>query len=268
MMIGSMSLNHYGMGQMSVMGRRFPAQGMPEPRTQNADMDSRSNPAAVFNKIDQDGSGGLDQTEFQTLAGKINEATGQKVDADELFATYDTDGDGVLSEDETQTALKANRPGGPPPGDMMGPMVGMKGMPPDAEPDLSQIFSDADEDGDGTLGESEVQDLADMISQVTEQDMDAAELFTEFDADDDGVLDKDETIAALEANRPDGPPSQEGVTFESVNFGMMVSSGIERYLQIARMGMESNRSNGLFSMSDANRNGYSNARFNSVNTWS
>jgi Ca2+-binding EF-hand superfamily protein len=231
-------------------------------------MDGRPDPAAMFNKVDQDGSGGLDQTEFQTLAGKISEATGQEVDVDELFATYDTDGDGALSEEETHTAMKANRPAGPPPGGMMGPMGDMRAMPPGAAPDLSQIFSDADQDGDGTLDESEVQGLADMISQVTEQDIDAAELLAEFDEDGDGVLDEEETIAALEANRPEGPPPQEEMTFGSDGFGTTVSSGIERYMQVARLGMEQHQSNDLFSMSNANGNGYSGGWLNSVNTWS
>ncbi|MGD9006554.1 MAG: EF-hand domain-containing protein [Desulfobacteraceae bacterium] len=270
MMIGSMGSNQYSMGQMSAMGIRFSAQGMPGPTPQGPAMGGRPDPAEMFNKVDQDGSGGLDQTEFQTLAGKISEATGQEVDVNELFATYDTDGDGALSEDETHTAMEANRPAGPPPGGMMGPMGGMGAMRPGAAPDLSQIFSDADQDGDGSLDESEVQGVADMISQVTEQDIDAAELLAEFDEDGDGVLDEEETIAALEANRPEGPPPQEGMTFGSDGSGTTVSSGIERYMQVAGLGMEQSRSNDLFSMSgtNGNGNGYSGGWFNSVNTWS
>jgi Ca2+-binding EF-hand superfamily protein len=53
--------------------------------------------AAIFSKVDQDGSGGLDPSEFQTLAGRISEATGREVDVEELLATYDGDGDGVLN---------------------------------------------------------------------------------------------------------------------------------------------------------------------------
>lgn len=174
MMIGSMGSNNYGMGQMSAMGSRFPTQGMPGPIPQGPAVGGHPDPAAIFNKVDQDGSGGLDQTEFQTLAGKISEATGREVDVEELFATYDGNGDGVLNEEETQAAMEANRPAGPPPGGgMMGPMGGLGGMPPGPAPDLSQIFNDADEDESGALGENEVQGLADMISQVAEQDIDS-----------------------------------------------------------------------------------------------
>lgn len=176
MMIGSMDSNNYGMGQMSAMVNRFPTQGVPGPMPQGPDMGGGPDPAAIFNKVDQDGSGGLDQIEFQTLAGKISAATGQEVDVEELFATCDTDGDGVLDEEET--------------------------------------------------------------------------------------------IAALEANRPEGPPPQEGMTFEAEGSGTAVSSGIERYLQVARLGMAQNRSNQLFSISGANGNADSCGRFNSVNTWS
>jgi Ca2+-binding EF-hand superfamily protein len=268
MMIGSMGTNQYAMGQMSAMGSRFSAQRMDEPTPQGAAMNNRPDPAAMFNTVDQDSSGGLDQTEFTTLVAKISEATGQEVDADELFATYDADGDGLLGKEEIQTAMEANRSAGPPPGGMMKPMAAMGTMPPGGAPDLSQIFSEADQDEDGTLDESEVQGLADMISHVTEQVIDAADLLAEFDEDGDGVLNEDETIAALKANRPEGPPSQEDLAIKSGGTGTPVSPGIERYLEVARLGMEQQRSSDLFSILGNSDNGSLGAGFNTVNTWS
>jgi hypothetical protein len=176
MMIASMGSNQYAMGQMSAMGNRFSTRQIPGPMPQGAAPNNRPDPAAMVNKADRDGSGGLDQVEFQTLAAKISEATGQQVDVDELFATYDADGDGVLG--------------------------------------------------------------------------------------------KDETIAALEANPPEGPPPQKEMAIESGGSGTTVSFGIERYLQIARLGMEQQRSSDLFSISSDSGNGYSGGWFNSVNTWS
>lgn len=271
MTIGSIGANNFYMGQMSAMMGRSPARAMSGPMPQDAAMGGPPDPAAVFNKVDQDGSGGLDQTEFQTLAGKISEATGEEVDVEELFATYDADGDGVLSEEETQTAMEANRPQGPPPGGMMGPMGGMGGMggmPGGSGPDFSQIFGNTDEDGNGTLDESEVERMAEMISQATDQEVDAAELLAAFDADEDGVLNEEEATAALEANRPDGPPPQESMRSEAAGSMPAFPPGFERYLQAAALGMEQNQTNNLFSMDSTNGNGYAGGWFNSVNTWS
>ena len=80
-------------------------------------------PVEIFNKVDEDDSGGLDQTEFQDLADKISKATGEEMDTEALLATYDTDEDGVLSEEEAIAALEANRPEGPPPPGGMPPQV-------------------------------------------------------------------------------------------------------------------------------------------------
>ncbi len=115
MTISSIGSSIYYMGQMSATWSRSASAGMSGRMAQNTAMGDRPNPAEMFSKVDQDSSGGLDQTEFQTLADKISEATGEKVDVEALFATYDADGDGLLSEDETRAAMKANRPEGPPP---------------------------------------------------------------------------------------------------------------------------------------------------------
>lgn len=259
MMISSMGSNNYNMGQMSAMGSRSPTQGEAT--------GSRPDPAAIFNKVDEDSSGGLDQTEFQTLAGKISEATGEEVDVEELFATYDADEDGVLNEEETQTAMEANRPAGPPPGGPP-PGGGMGGMSGGAPPDLAQIFSDADEDESGALDESEVQDLAEMISQATEEEVDAADLIAAFDEDEDGVLNEEETTAALEANRPEGPPPQAGMQSEAAGSSSL-PPGFERYLEAAALGTEQNQTSNWFSsMGGDTTSGNASAVFNSVNTWS
>lgn len=84
-------------------------------------MSSRQSPEEMFGKVDTDDSGGLDQTEFQTLADMISEVSGEEVDAEELIASYDENGDGVLSEEETMAALEENRPEGSPPPEAMRP---------------------------------------------------------------------------------------------------------------------------------------------------
>lgn len=210
MNISSVGSSMYQMGQMSGMGRR-------------------PDPSEKFAEVDTDGSGGLDQTEFQTLADKISEATGEEVDIEELFATYDEDGDGALSESQTHAAMEANRPQGPPsppPGGMMG----------GAPPDLSQLISDADEDEDGTLDETEVQTLADFINQATSEEIDAAELLAAHDEDEDGVLSEVEAQAALEANRPEGPPLLNQPSAQAGGVSQTVMAGIENYMKMAALG--------------------------------
>jgi Ca2+-binding EF-hand superfamily protein len=186
MMIGGVGAGNYYQMQQTTGSRNVGGGSPPDP-------------SEIFDKVDINGSGGLDQEEFQTLADKISEVTGEEVDVVEIFSTYDEDGDGVLSEEETQTAMDAHRPQGPPPG-------GMQGPPPPPPPDMSQMVSDADEDEDGYLDESEVSTITEMISNATGNEIDTEEFMAEYDSDGDGVLSKEEALAALEANRPANPP--------------------------------------------------------------
>jgi Ca2+-binding EF-hand superfamily protein len=141
-------------------------------------------------------------------------------------------------------------------------------MPQNDRPDPAAMFNKADRDGSGGLDQAEFQTLAAKISEATGQQVDVDELFATYDADGDGLLGKEETQTAMDANPPEGPPSQEEMAIVSGGSGTTVSFGIERYLQIARLGMEQQRSNDLFSISSDSGNGYSGERFNSVNTWS
>jgi Ca2+-binding EF-hand superfamily protein len=207
--ISSIGANSYYTGQLSAM-------------------ENRRDPAEIFNKTDGDGSGSLDSTEFESLISKLSEATGQELDAEEMFTTYDADGNGVLSETETASALEANRPQGPP-SPPPPPMAGMTGPPPD----LSQIASDADEDG--SIDAAEAQNLIDIINKATGNDLDVEELIATYDEDEDGVLSEDETLAALEANRPEGPPPPGGLADTSP----AMVAGIENYLKIAALAEDS-----------------------------
>lgn len=247
MTISGIGTSNYYTGQMSAMWSRSGSAGMSGKMTQGGPMGAPPNPSEIFDKVDIDNSGGLDEAEFQALADKISEATGEEVDVAELFATYDEDGDGVLSDAETHTAMEANRPEGPPPGGMMGGMGGMQGPPP---PDPLQIFNDADEDQSGSLDETEAELLADMISQATDEEVDVSELFATHDADQDGVLSEEESMAALEANRPDGPPP--GGMMAQGQREMSTSAGIAKYMQMASLGMEQDQYANMFAMSGGN----------------
>jgi len=95
MMVSSVGSDPYSMRQMPPVG-------------------NRQDPSEMFGNIDENERGSVEEEEAATLAQMISDATGEEVDTDDLMA-YDEDVDGVLSEEETQAALEANRSEGPPP---------------------------------------------------------------------------------------------------------------------------------------------------------
>ena len=219
MVINSIGSAYPNTGQMTGMGRH-------------------PSPAEMFSKIDEDGSGGLDQAELSDLATKLSEMTGEEVDAEQLLSAYDTDQDGQLSEEETQALMDDHHPEGPPPGGM----GAMQGPPPD----LSQLFSDADEDDDGSLNETEAQGIADMISDATGEDLSVEDLMAAYDEDGDGTLSEDETLAALAANRPEGPPPPPETDNGDIATRSWSQTGsIENYMMMANLDKDQNPSSVL-----------------------
>lgn len=87
----------------------------PPPEEMGAMQGNGPDYAQMFTDADTDEDGNLSVTEAESLAGIVSNATGSTMAASDLIASYDANGDGVLSEEETATALEANRPAGPPP---------------------------------------------------------------------------------------------------------------------------------------------------------
>ena len=76
----------------------------------------RPDPQQMFNRVDKDGSGGIDGSELSAMAEKISERTGSEIDVDSLMEEYDGDGDGVLNQDETRAVMDSFKEEmGPPP---------------------------------------------------------------------------------------------------------------------------------------------------------
>ena len=246
MSITSIGSSSYSMGQMTAMWRQSASSGMSAQKSSDAGPGAPPDPGEIFSNLDNDSSGGLSQTEFQTLADKISEATGEDLDVEELFATYDEDEDGVLSETEAQAVMDDYRPEGPPPPPPEGMMDGMPGGPP---PDL---FGEADEDEDGAIDETEAQTLVDFINQATGEELDVGEFLASYDEDGDGVLSEAETQAAMEAYRPEDPQSAASEsTAQAADFSSEITAAIENYAKMAALGQPAQMM-AMLSGSDAN----------------
>lgn len=66
---------------------------------------SRPDPAEMFSKVDTDGSGGISQTELESLFSGISSKTGKSVDVNNGVSTYDTDGSSLFDMSETYLSL-------------------------------------------------------------------------------------------------------------------------------------------------------------------
>ncbi len=109
----------------------------------------------LFNKVDSNTDGVIDKVEISDLAKKLSEDTGTSLNVDDIFSTYDADGDGKLSQTELDSFMRENAP--PPPGG--------HGRGPDSVNDASQqsvlddLFAKVDEDSDGSISKDELSDL-------------------------------------------------------------------------------------------------------------
>lgn len=231
MTISSIGSSSYYAGQLSTMRNRAASEA-----AETTGGKEKPTLAQLFTKLDADGSGSLESTEVQSLTEKISEATGISVDLAEFFSTYDADSDGALSQDEAVTALEANRPQGPPP-----PMGKMEGPE-------SDMVSSADVNGDGVISAEEAEGLVSIINQANGSTLTAEDLLSSYDSDDDGTFSTDEAVAALEANRPQGPPPSDGGTAETEEVDALTTAAIEKYLEMAALGMGQQASGDIFSM--------------------
>ena len=243
MTISSISSSSSYINQLATMRTRASSG-----ETQQAAGPKKPDFSKMFSTMDADSSGGLDSTEVQSLAEKISEATGVSVDLSEFLATYDSDGDGSLSEEETLASLEANRPQGPPPGGMMG-----------GGPDESDMVSAADENGDGVISAEEAEGLVGVINNATGSSLTAEDFISTYDEDGDGSFSTDEAVAAMEANRPQGPSSNaENLASASEGIDSVLAEAIDNYLKMASLGMDGQASGDLYSMLESSSSSISN----------
>lgn len=154
--------------------------------------------AKMFNKVDADGSGGVDQTELQALFTDISQKTGAVLDAAEQFSAMDSNADGSLSSDELAQGMQSLMP--PPPSTMEFAQSRSTNV------QSGDLFTKVDSNSDGSVDEAEMTAFTDMMKADTGRDSPAS--FSTLDADGDGSLTQDE----FDAGRPSGPPGGAGGT--------------------------------------------------------
>ena len=161
----------------------------------------------LFQKIDSDGSSGIDKAEFSDFAKMMSEHSGLEIDTEKVFADYDQDGDGNLSETELDTFRKENAPPPPPPGSMMG-RPGVE----ETRQALSDLFDSLDSNADGSIDKDEFSALLDQLAPGgtgaggTSTSGSIEDLLANFDQDGDDSLNSDELSTFLQNLAPPQPP--------------------------------------------------------------
>ncbi|OPY09037.1 MAG: EF hand [Syntrophus sp. PtaB.Bin001] len=156
-------------------------------------LDTQSTTEDLFSKTDTDSSGGISESELETLAEQLSAATDSSIDAEEVLSTYDADDDGELSGEELKSFLDAT----------MQSATGMMGMQ-----GSSGFFNEVDTDGSGGISEEELTALASNIAEKTGQTLDISDAFSTYDSDGDGELSDPEMKSFMDAGGIKPPPPQ------------------------------------------------------------
>ena len=123
----------------------------------------RPDPQQMFNRMDKDGSAGIDKDELSAMTEKMADASGTEIDAVSLMAEFDGDGDGILNQDETHAAMESLKEQmGPPPNG--GPGAG-GGPPPPPKEEASGVYGQ-----DGVESQSTIDQLLDALSESEDEE--------------------------------------------------------------------------------------------------
>lgn len=166
----------------------------------------RMNPARMqdhlMRKTDTDGSGGIDETELQTLFDKVG--VDSSTSASDVLTQADSDGSGDLSAEELGAAARSFMPPLPTTMDFAASRsnttsTSTRGQAGD------DLFGKVDSDSSGGIDASEFQALTERMAQGRSSSTSAAaeERFTALDSDGDGSLSE----AEFDAGRPGGANS-------------------------------------------------------------
>ena len=108
----------------------------------------RPNPQQMFNRMDGDGNGGIDQNELSAITAEMAEHSGTAIDVAGVMEEFDSDQDGLLSQEESQSAMERlhEQMGPPPPPPPMGGMAGPMKMGTMSNQAVSEAYSQNDDD--------------------------------------------------------------------------------------------------------------------------
>ena len=140
----------------------------------------------LLSKADTDGSTSVDSTELKALFSDIQSKTGVTLDAEKLFGSMDTDGNGNLSGSELSQGLQSVMP--PPPSTMA--FAQGRGQSKD------DLFNKVDRDGSGSVDTDEMTAFTEHMSAGSDGPEVAS--FRTLDSDGDGSLSQ----AEFDAGRP------------------------------------------------------------------
>ncbi len=181
---------------------------------------SRPDPAEKFQQLDADASGSLDKTELSELAKELSKLAGKTLDIDASITTYDTDGDGALSQEETDTMMRATM--GPPPAGSGGP-------------DRAEKFKELDSDASGGLSQEELTVMAEDLAAMTGQSVDMSEAISTYDTNGDGELNAEETEAMMQKIMGPSPKTPErvgGTSAQQISSAYLANSGEDDQLNL------------------------------------
>lgn len=164
-------------------------------------MRSRPDPADMFKKLDADGSGGISESELETLAQKISKDTGQTIDTKKAISTYDADGNGELSSEEMSAFMQATMQQGM-------EMMGMHGGPGKGG-GPGDLFKALDTDSSNGVSQSELDEWATNMSAETGKTLDTSKAISAYDTDGNGELSSTEFKSFLDASGIKPPPPPE-----------------------------------------------------------
>jgi Ca2+-binding EF-hand superfamily protein len=145
----------------------------------------------LFKKLDADQSGGIEESEFVSSLTSQNSNLSEDA-VKKVFAAFDSDSDGVLSEQEFKTGFQRLSSA------VKGALIGLQeaSAPPPPPPSLEDLFAKADTDASGDLTEDEfVAGAPDGPSKPSEDKL--KELFAKLDADGSGTVSEDEFKAGF-----------------------------------------------------------------------
>lgn len=201
-------------------------------------------PAGMFAKVDTDGSGGVDETELQSLLDKVSKRSGTgsatAASSADTFKQFDTNGDGTLSQDELDAGMKSLMPapsstvefaqarggeaGGPPPG----------GPPPASGANASYDPLDTNQDGvvsaeEQAAGDAAQASLESLLSAV-DSNQDGELSGSEIDTFEKVLADQLDTALA---SAQSGSKAEAGATPASFDLNALVGKVLKQYADMA-----------------------------------